>query len=359
MTTEHGCTNDLIRVYGVMDLPPATENRPLVTFALFAYNQERFIRDAVLGAFSQTYWPLEIILSDDFSSDRTFEIIEEMAAAYSGPHRVVVRRNSKNYGVNEHINRVINISKGDLIVMAAGDDISYAHRVSTIVQHWVRGGKRVVAISSKVHLIDESGRLVGDAFSASPKTSRNSLVKYCWNPRALLRGATSAYAKSLFHRFSGLPGTGNIEDLILGFRALLSDGILFIDDHLVRYRRSGTSLSSWTAYYDPRRRVNWIDSLKIALQTHIEDLTKALPGQASLRALLSINLMRLELSRRLARTPAWPVLMLTMPGLSILGRIAMILSWIGIKENSFVFRICLRTKTAIASLNPWSSKLKS
>jgi glycosyltransferase involved in cell wall biosynthesis len=59
-------------------------DRPLVTFALFTYNRERYIREAVEGAFSQTYSPLEIILSDDCSSDSTFEIIREMAGAYVG-----------------------------------------------------------------------------------------------------------------------------------------------------------------------------------------------------------------------------------------------------------------------------------
>ena len=61
---------------------PSIEERPLVTFALFAYNQERYIREAVEGAFAQTYEPLEIILSDDCSTDRTFEIMQEMVANY-------------------------------------------------------------------------------------------------------------------------------------------------------------------------------------------------------------------------------------------------------------------------------------
>ena len=60
------------------------DERPLVTFALFAYNQEQFIREAVEGAFAQTYEPLEIILSDDCSTDRTFEIMQEMASACEG-----------------------------------------------------------------------------------------------------------------------------------------------------------------------------------------------------------------------------------------------------------------------------------
>ena len=42
-----------------------------MTFVLLAYNQEKYIREAVDGALAQTYHPLKIILSDDCSSDRT------------------------------------------------------------------------------------------------------------------------------------------------------------------------------------------------------------------------------------------------------------------------------------------------
>jgi hypothetical protein len=55
----------------MIDAAPAP-NRPLVTFALFAYNREQYIREAVEGAFSKTYEPLEIMLSDDYASDCTF-----------------------------------------------------------------------------------------------------------------------------------------------------------------------------------------------------------------------------------------------------------------------------------------------
>ena len=68
---------------------PGGEELPLVTFALFAYNQEKYIREAIEGAFSQTYEPLEIILSDDCSRDDTHRIMCEMAAGYRGHHRVL------------------------------------------------------------------------------------------------------------------------------------------------------------------------------------------------------------------------------------------------------------------------------
>lgn len=45
-----------------------------VTFFLLAYNQERYIREAALA---QDYPDLEVVLSDDCSTDGTFAIIQE------------------------------------------------------------------------------------------------------------------------------------------------------------------------------------------------------------------------------------------------------------------------------------------
>ena len=70
---------------------PPLKERPLVTFALFAYNQEKYIHEAVEGALAQTYEPLEIILSDDSSTDRTFEVMSELAKKYNGKNKVIVR----------------------------------------------------------------------------------------------------------------------------------------------------------------------------------------------------------------------------------------------------------------------------
>ena len=54
-----------------------------VTFALLCYNQEKFIREALRGAFRQDYQPLEILISDDHSTDASFDILREEVANYS------------------------------------------------------------------------------------------------------------------------------------------------------------------------------------------------------------------------------------------------------------------------------------
>ena len=69
---------------------------PLVSFVLLTYNQELYVKQAVEGALKQDYPTLEIIISDDCSSDSTFEIIQSVVSTYSGKHKVTILRNSSN-----------------------------------------------------------------------------------------------------------------------------------------------------------------------------------------------------------------------------------------------------------------------
>ncbi len=74
----------------------ASAARPLVSVLLIAYNQERVIADAVRSVLAQTWQPVEIIISDDCSRDGTYAAIEATVRDYTGPHRVITRRNTVN-----------------------------------------------------------------------------------------------------------------------------------------------------------------------------------------------------------------------------------------------------------------------
>ena len=56
--------------------------KPLVSYVLTTYNIESFIEESVKCAFEQDYENLEIILSDDCSSDHTFDIMKKMGGNY-------------------------------------------------------------------------------------------------------------------------------------------------------------------------------------------------------------------------------------------------------------------------------------
>jgi len=176
-----------MRTYGNTNLPEGMADRPLVTFAVFAYNQEKYIREAVEGAFSQTYSPLEIILSDDCSSDRTFEIMEEMARRYEGPHRVVVRCEITNKGTLGHLLSASRISRGVFFVVAAGDDISLPNRTLALVEAMLPAASDVAVASSDDVMFDDHG----SEFDANHNTIKRR--KYLSDQKGWFHGATACF----------------------------------------------------------------------------------------------------------------------------------------------------------------------
>lgn len=208
-------------------------SQPLVSFLLVTYHQERFVREALEGAFAQTYRPLEIVVSDDCSRDRTFEIIKEEAANYSGPHKIVLNRNDCNLGIGGNINRAMELARGELIVAAAGDDVSEPQRVEELVRVW--SGEGAFSVYSGMLVIDEEGREKGAFTSAKPKPlgSLEELVRH----KSGVYGCTHAWDREVFDFFGPLMEGTVHEDLAIPFRSSLLGGVSYLNECLVKYRR--------------------------------------------------------------------------------------------------------------------------
>lgn len=216
----------------------APEDRPLVTFALFAYNQEKYIREAVEGAFSQTYSPLEIILSDDGSRDRTFEIIEEMARGYRGPHKILTRQNAENSGIFQHFISVLKIAKGAITVVAAGDDTSLPQRTSEIVKA-LNGNSNCAAACSAVEKIDVESNSLG--FYSPPLHER---IGFLHGRMDHLLGCSAAYVTKHVTEIPKFFSGAIAEDAFLSHILQLQGFKIFrIEYPLVRYRIADDNLS--------------------------------------------------------------------------------------------------------------------
>lgn len=294
---------------------PENDERPLVTFALFAYNQEKFIREAVEGAIAQTYSPLQIILSDDCSSDQTFEIIQKVAQGYQGPHDITLNRNSTNLGVSSHVNKINDLAKGRLIVAAAGDDISLPHRVSTLARAWI-GNDKPAALCSDAIYIDEHGNTLSEGFTWWPEglpkadeTTEESLLRYIFNKECGLYGCAEAWNKSLFEYFGPLPPGLLGEDPVLSLRAWLFDRIVFLPDMLVRYRVHDSNIwgrkfivdRSIAGYKKLEERATYLANGELGiLQAHLEDLHRAWSHKKLSTSLLAK--LTKEVSRRMKIT---------------------------------------------------------
>ncbi|MCO5122719.1 MAG: glycosyltransferase [Rhizobacter sp.] len=277
---------------------------PLASLLLIAFNQQATIAEAIAGALAQTYSPLEIIVSDDASTDDTFVAMQAALAGYDGPHRVVLNRNPVNLGIGAHLSKLVALSHGELLFVTAGDDVSLPQRCERVVETWLASGKRLDLIASALVDTDADGRTHATIAPADLGAYRNAADWIARPPHVV--GAAQAWTRRVFERFGPLPAGVVAEDLIMVFRAIVSGGALTLAEPLVRYRRGGLSgrrraLSA--AQVIERWRNNSRHSL-IELPLLLADAREA--GQlAAVEAPLTAQLARETLVRDLFAADVW------------------------------------------------------
>ncbi len=238
---------------------------PAVTFAVFCYNQSKFVSDAIKGALSQTYQPLDIIISDDASTDGTFEIAEEIIANYSGPHTVRLNRNASNLGIGRHVAKVFSMANGEWLVGAAGDDISLPHRSAVLMQAARRAGHGCMGVASTWLDIDYDGRRSANPSSATLWHEAQSKLKWerglagCYHALAegnmLLPGCSAAWDVRLHRGWPAMNDDLVFEDVSLSCRAHLSGFMALVDEPLVKYRQSPEAVTNQCRSSDPTHEV--------------------------------------------------------------------------------------------------------
>ena len=216
-----------------------TDTRPLVSILLIAYRQADTVGAALAGALAQTYQPLEIIASDDASGDGTFEAMQQAVAGYTGPHRVVLNRNQHNLGIGAHLSALAQQAQGELLMVAAGDDVSLPQRCEKLVGAWLAHERRPDLLASALADLDADGRVHGEIVP-SDLAAYTSLAQWAAQPPFVV-GAAQAWTKRLFDRFGPLPPGTVAEDLVMVFRAIGSGGAITLREPLVQYRRGGIS----------------------------------------------------------------------------------------------------------------------
>ena len=233
---------------GAPDMAQDSPARQRVTLALFAYNQQAHVRAAVEGALAQDYdGPLEIILSDDGSRDDTFAVMQDVARAYSGPHHVRLNYNDHNLGLSAHVNRVLAMAQGEIIVMAAGDDISLPGRVTETVAAFARHPE-AIAVSFTDIRMDDSGAPLEDKVPSGPEQIIDLEMFLAAGPRAQTRlglsGASRAFRRKVYERFGDLRPDCPAEDSPYLLRILYIGKLVVCGGPGILYRVHDAQMSS-------------------------------------------------------------------------------------------------------------------
>lgn len=252
-------------------------SKPLASIFLLSFNQQRFIKEALLSAFSQDYDNLEIIISDDCSTDETYNIINDLCSKYDGPHKLIVNRNNHNLGIAGHINKVFKLSSGHFIFFFAGDDISLNNRITKCLQIF-NEKSNVFSVFTYGIEIDE----VGEATSLlkydveSNGLSLNDRIKRFSNA---IPGYCHAIRREVFTKFGPLLETTINEDEAFVFRSLMLGQIHCIHEFLVKRRIHSNNvfaLNNNLSYHDYNTKLqNRNRYSKELVKQYIVDLKRA------------------------------------------------------------------------------------
>lgn len=167
-----------------------SNNNPLVSVIIPTYNSNKYIKETLESILNQSYKNLEVIITDDCSSDNTLEIVKEYKDG-----RIRILTNTKNLGISGNMNKGIGVSNGKYVAIMDADDWSYPYRIEKQVK-LMENNPKIVLCSGYMDMCDENLNFKHTrTYPTSNRDIRKVLLKYnpiahpasMWRKKALLK----------------------------------------------------------------------------------------------------------------------------------------------------------------------------
>lgn len=127
---------------------------PLVSIVVITYNSSKFVLDTLESCAAQSYHNLELIISDDCSTDETVNLCKDWIRLNSENFiSIKLIEASKNTGIPANCNRGVKAASGEWIKLVAGDDVLDMLCISNFMGycHNHTNAKIIASIAQKFH----------------------------------------------------------------------------------------------------------------------------------------------------------------------------------------------------------------
>jgi glycosyltransferase involved in cell wall biosynthesis len=202
------------------------DKNPLISVLMTAYNREPLISLAIESVLRQSYDNWELIILDDCSVDRTFELSKEYA---NNDKRIQVYKNEKNLGDYANRNEIVNYSNGLWIKYLDSDDAMSADCLELMIKETWDSNVSII-ISARNDVWPRNG----ESIVLYPKES----LKIHFFQFGFLDSAPSKVmiSKELFLRYGKFSGKRNVSDLEMWLKIALTEPIAVVKSSLVFWR---------------------------------------------------------------------------------------------------------------------------
>lgn len=241
---------------------------PGLSILVACYNEEKSIQATILSIYKQRYpGPLEVIVINDGSTDKTLPIVRKLARKFSWMKVVDVK---KNQGKALCLNQGLKISKYGLIVTLDGDSFLFKEALSRIVERYKSDPVNTRAVAGTVMVRNSRDNWITqsqewDYFHGIATVKR---VQSLYQGTLVAQGAFSLYEKKALQEINGWPNTIG-EDIVLTWALLeKSYRVGYCEDGIVFTEAPNTLLSFI------RQRQRWARGMFEAFQYHPKILFK-------------------------------------------------------------------------------------
>ncbi len=127
-----------------------------ISVGMPVYNGEQYLEEAIRATLEQTYGDFELIISDNFSTDRTETICRDFSITDS---RIKYKRNEKNIGAAANYNQLFHMAEGKYFRWFNADDLcsKYLHEKCLEV---MESSPDVVMCYGKTDIIGDHGQFL-------------------------------------------------------------------------------------------------------------------------------------------------------------------------------------------------------
>lgn len=216
--------------------------KPLISIVMPVFNAEKTISKSIESILSQTVKDFEFIIVNDFSKDKTLEIINLYKKKDS---RISIINNSRNLRIANSLNVGVLTAKADLVARMDGDDISVSTRLEEQYLY-LKHHPKVGIVGTNISIIDNEEKEIWKR-EYPTKSEDLKKVMFRYSPFA---HPTVMFRKRIFEEFGGYdPKMVPCEDIDFWFKIGVKYEFGNIPKTLLKY----TSVSATSSRYNLRK----------------------------------------------------------------------------------------------------------
>jgi glycosyltransferase involved in cell wall biosynthesis len=199
---------------------------PRVSVLMTSYNRERYIAAAIESVLVQTFSDFELIVTDNQSTDATFEIARNYAGKDS---RIRVFQNESNLGQFGNRNRAASLARGEFLKYHDSDDVMYPYCIAAMLGPLAAEPSAAFALS------------MGRSWPGGPCPMLLT-PRMCYQREFLGHGmfmcspSGALFRTEVFRSLGGFPERGVGSDHVFWLRACARVNVLLVPGDLFWYR---------------------------------------------------------------------------------------------------------------------------